>query len=101
MELTEEQMNLLNDTSISGIPSLLVENVTTQLYAKVLEVEPVPTKWGTRIEYTILTMDGYEHKISSWNFIMKKRIKPIDLVGKQICLSPYSEKKLLLEVQGS
>lgn len=98
MELTEEQMQLLNDTSIAGIPSLLVENVETEIQAKILEVEPVPTKWGTRIEYTIMTLDGYEHKISSWNFIMKKRIKPIDLVGKDILLKPYSEKKLLLEV---
>lgn len=98
MEITETEAKLLEGMELSGVPSLMVEDIKEPYDAEVLEVHPVPTEWGTRIEYIILGLDNYEHKISSWNFITKKRIKPLELVGKKIVLRPYSDKKLLLEV---
>jgi hypothetical protein len=98
MEITQTEIEMLKGMELSGVPSLMVDDIKAEWKAKVLEVHPVETEWGKRIEYIIQGQDDYEHKITSWNFITKKRIKPIELVGKNIILKPYSEKKLLLEV---
>lgn len=97
-EITQTEMEILEGMELSGVPSLMVEDIKAEWKAKVLEVHPVATEWGTRIEYIVQGQDNYEHKISSWNFITKKRIKPLELVGKNIVLKPYNEKKLLLEL---
>lgn len=76
--------------------NIFVEDVTQPLTYSVKSFEVIKTQWGDRIDF-ILVGSHDEWKISSWAFVCKRKFKPVDLIGKQIRLSPHSEKKLLLE----
>ena len=57
--------------------------------------------FGQRIVLELLCTDEYgkEYKLSDWNYATKKKYKVTDLVGKKIKLSPFTDKRVLLEVE--
>lgn len=97
----EEIIDLTNDTTVlGGAPSINVEDFKNAGFRRGYEVkgiEGVKTGWGNRIDFTLLGDDGYESKISSWNFHCQKRFKPMEILNTRIFLEPGNhEKKLLL-----
>lgn len=73
---------------------LQVSVVTKPFFYKITEIKVEKTEWGPR---ATLILDD-EMMISSWNVVNKEKFKIGDLIGKKIKLSPYNEKKLLLEI---
>lgn len=97
-EIKEEVIDISEVTDVGGVASLQVENVTEPFKAKVITATAKKTAWGNRVDFYIEGEDGYGHNISSWNFCSRKKYTPNDLIGKNILLKPYNEKKLYLEV---
>ena len=102
-EITETKIdiNSINDTtSLGGAASLDVKVFKERGMAQeftVIGVDAVQTNWGVRIDYVIVDIAGFEHRLSSWNFQSKKKFKPLELLNKTILLEPGKhEKKLLL-----
>lgn len=102
-KIEEKQISLeeLQNIDIGGnsVQSLYVESLTKPCKYLVKDLKAVSTEWGVRVDYFIED-DVSEWRISSWNIIMKGKIKALDLVGKNIELSQskVNPKKMLLEV---
>lgn len=56
------------------------------------------TNYGKQIVLYLADEQGFEYKISDWNFAIKQRFKVKDIIGKKISLSKWTAKKALLEV---
>jgi hypothetical protein len=95
-EITEKTYSV-QDLEIGGDTAQIldIKKITTEMVYWVKEFTINETEWGKRIDFII--HDGYsEWRISSWAFVMKKKIKVLNLVGQKISLKPFSDKKLLL-----
>lgn len=96
--IQEEIISLDSVKDVGGLQNLRVKDVTESFTALIVNATAKKTQWGDRVDYELEGQDGYGHIMSSWIFMSKKRYKPSELIGQKIKLSPYSEKKLLLEV---
>jgi len=56
------------------------------------------TDWGNQTVLLMQSEDGYEYKVTDWNFATKKKFKPSDWIGKKLKFSKWSEKRALLEL---
>ena len=102
IEETNISIEELQDVEIGGnyVQTLYPESISGSATYTVKSAEGVKTTWGVRVDYCIVD-DSAEWRISSWNLILKAKVRPLDLVGKKIKLSPMKigEKiKLLAEV---
>jgi len=96
--IQEEIIDLNEVQDIGGVAGLRVDDIESTFTAKVLSATAKKTQWGNRVDYYVEGSDGYGHIVSSWIFVSKKKFKPSELINKVIKLSPYNEKKLLLEL---
>lgn len=86
---TEKTISLeeLQQTDLGGndVQIFKVEDLKGTAKFSVKDVSGVKTEWGIRADYTLISEDKMtEYKISSWNIVMKGKIKITDLVGKNI-----------------
>jgi len=97
--ITEETINLESVEFCGGeyYPSLGVAEVTKPQFYLVESATAVATRWGSRVDFQVSDKAGNRYKLSSWAFVSKQRIKPTELIGKQITLSPKTDKKIFLE----
>lgn len=95
--LTPDQLEVLE---IGGARRMDIANITTLCKYSISNIVAVNTAWGTRIDFT-LKDDWGEYILSDWNIQMKRRIKALDLLGKEITLEPSKNpKKVVLNVLG-
>lgn len=93
----EEQTISIEEMDMCGGEAYLeVASIITPTSYKVISVEAKKTEWGNRADFIVESKQGYRYVLSSWNFIGKK-FKPMDIIGKDILLSPYTAKKLRLD----
>lgn len=97
-----EDCEIGGNAFISLIPAEIDKNKPFYAFVKNFEIKNVKGKDGTDYgKQTVLileSLDGYEYKITDWNFATKKRIKVSDLIGKKVKFSAWSEKRALLDV---
>lgn len=103
-EKITEQTITLEELQASDVGGNLAQRLDPKDVKDVLkyivkDVTGVKTEWGIRIEF-VVSDDYADYKFSSWNIVSKAKIKPLELVGKQILISPYkaNPKKMLLEL---
>lgn len=96
--IPEETISLDDVKEVGGLAHLRVEDIDEPFLAKVVSATARKTQWGNRVDYEIEGEDGFGHIMSSWIFMSRVKINPKEILGKNIRLKPYNEKKLLLEV---
>jgi len=96
--ITEKEINLDNVDFCGGeyFPKLGVDEVTTSQTYLVETAKAVETKWGPRVDFIVSDTFGHKYSLSSWAFFSRK-VKPTELIGKQIVLKPHNEKKIWLD----
>ena len=75
-----------------------VASITKPMKYLVKEYSIDKTEWGNRATIIMQNAYGDEFCITSWNLVNKKKIKIDSIIGKQIELKPFNEKKVLFEV---
>ena len=100
MEETTIKPEDLENIEVGGESYVNVELHTEKKVYEVTDVNGYKTKFGNKIVFRILDMNGFAYLLSNWNFISKDKFKPLDLLGLKIRLSPIKSntKKLLLEI---
>lgn len=95
---TVVSMEELEKLEFGGARRLQLDSITTLCKYVVSNVIAVKTKWGIRTDFTLVDGLG-EVILSDWNVITKKRMKPLDLVGKHISIEPSRDtKKVIMNV---
>jgi hypothetical protein len=102
---TIEQLNALEtggNAFVSLEPSELEKEKPFYAFVKNIHPRKVTgkdgTDYGQQIVLDLQSLDGYEYRITDWNYATKKKYKLGDLIGKKVKFSKWTDKRALLEV---
>ena len=93
--IPEETIPIEAMDTVGGEAYLIPADLKQSTAYTVISAEAKRTQWGDRVDFIIQNDQGYRYILSSWNFVSKK-FKPTSIIGKEIMLDPYTDKKVRL-----